>query len=65
MNANRNISLGLLRVFAMIAVVAIHLYSLVPSMVGAASAGVLADLSRWAVPVFFMISGRFILEKPV
>ena len=49
----------------MIAVVAIHLHSLVPSMLRVSSAGVLADLSRWAVPVFFMISGRFMLEKPV
>lgn len=65
MNANRNISLDLLRGFAMIAVVAIHLYSMVPSMLGVSSAGILADLSRWAVPVFFMISGRFMLGKPV
>lgn len=65
MNPYRNISLDFLRVFAMVAVVAIHLYSMVPSMARVSSAEVLADLSRWAVPVFFMISGRFMLDKPV
>lgn len=49
----------------MVAVVMIHVYSFLPSMAGVLSAAVLTELSRWAVPVFFMISGVFLLAHPI
>ena len=65
MPVRRSISLDLLRVIAMCAVVVIHVYSLLPEMSVVPAAEVMANLSRWAVPVFFMISGAFMLNKQV
>ena len=61
----RNYSIDMLRIVAMCAVVMIHVYSYFPCLIGSSVARICADLSRWAVPVFIMISGSFLLQREI
>ncbi len=61
----RNYSIDILRIIAMCAVVMIHVYANFPSYLADSIAKIYADFSRWAVPVFIMISGAFLLQRKI
>ena len=61
----RNYPLDILRFLSICAVVMIHVASMVEPLHDSFFAQIAADMSRWCVPAFIMISGAFLLNKNI